>query len=189
MQTRSGRVLKKTSPRSGRVLNKTAPRSTQFSNLPLNVQRKIFLSAAASGPMQESAISQISKTARDALKYKTAARKIDWARRKMLTSANAFWRYQTNNIPNKLGKMAVRMPYRSSVARFYTEREARKKNFKNRILPRGHNNINNNTGTRSFYNNRFTYDLNRNGILRIRSSYTGPHGIQHLEKYIGKIKN
>lgn len=149
-------------------------------NLPLNIQRLIFGMAAQSGPGQRAKIAQVSKVGRNTVIHKMAADKINRARRKMIRGA--YFNYLQNNIPKRFGTMASRMGNRG-VGRMYTQRENIKRNFKNRILPRVPNDVNN--GNRYYYTNNSTYKLNSNNILR-RTMNAGP-GTARVEEYIGKI--
>jgi len=161
----------------------TSRRATSFNNLPVNVQRKIFM-MAASGPMQSFKVGAISKEARNVTKYKRAAARIDKARWKYITSPNTRGEYLHNNIPNKLGRMAYRMGNDQGIGSQYKIRENIKKNFRNRILPKGPTNVNN--GILYFQNNRNTYKLNSNGILTRSATYVPPGAARHIQ-YIGKI--
>jgi hypothetical protein len=136
--------------------------------------------AARSGPSQRAKIAQVSRLGRNTVIHKMAADKINRARRKMIQEA--YFNYLHNNIPKRFGTMAARMGT-NVVGRMYTQRENIKRNFKNRILPRAPNNVNN--GTRYYYNNQSTYTLNNKNILR-RTRNAGP-GAARVEQYIGKI--
>jgi hypothetical protein len=162
--------------RSGKTTSPKRP----VPNLPLNIQRLIFGMAARSGPGQRAKIAQVSRLGRNTVIHKMAADKINRARRKMIQEA--YFNYLHNNIPKRFGTMAARMGT-NVVGRMYTQRENIKRNFKNRILPRAPNNVNN--GTRYYYNNQSTYTLNNRNILR-RTYHTGP-GAARVEQYIGKI--
>ena len=135
--------------------------------------------------MQARKVGAISKEARNVTKYKRAAGKINKARWKMITSPNTRGEYLNNNIPHRLGRMAERMGNNQGIGSQYRIRENIKKNFRNRILPRGHTNANE-SGTRYFENNRYTYTLNSNGILRRSLTHVAP-GAARYSQYIGKI--
>jgi len=162
--------------RSGKTTSPKRP----VPNLPLNIQRLIFGLAAKSGPGQRAKIAQVSRIGRNTVIHKMAADKIDRARRKMIREA--YFNYLHNNIPKRFGTMASRMG-NHGVGRMYTQRENIKRNFRNRILPRAPNNVNN--GNRYYYNNQYTYKLDSNNILR-RTMNSGP-GAARVEQYIGKI--
>lgn len=163
----------------------TSRRTTQFNNLPLEIQRIIF-QKAATGPMQARKVGAISKEARNVTKYKRAAARINKARWAHITSPRTRGEYLHNNIPHRLGRMALRMGNNQGIGPQYRIRENIKKNFRNRILPRGHTNVNENNGTRYFENNRYTYTLNSNGILRRSLTNVAPGAAQY-NQYIGKI--
>lgn len=160
-------------------------KNTSLSNLPNNMWRKIFL-MAATGPMQARKIGAVSKLARNETKYKRAAARINKARWKYITSPNTRIEYLHNNIPHRLGRMAERMGNTQGVGRQYRIRENVKKNFKNRILPKGPTNVNANNGTLYFENAQNTYILNRNRILRRTRTHVAP-GAARYQQYIGKV--
>lgn len=166
--------------RSGKT---TGHRKTKFNNLPIEIQRKIF-AMASSGPLQSKKVGAISKEARNVTKYKRSASRIDKARWAYITSTNTRMSYLHNNIPHSLGRMAERMGDNQGIGRQYRIRENIKKNFRNRILPKGSTNQNNNI--QYFENSHNTYTLNSNGILRRMRTTVAPGAARHIQ-YIGKI--
>lgn len=161
----------------------TARRHTQFNNLPLELQRKIF-TMAASGPLQALKVGAISKVARNETKYKRAAARINKARWAHITSPMTRAEYLHNNIPHRLGRMALRMGNNQGIGPQYKIRENIKKNFRNRISKSPPTNVNN--GNMYWQNNRFTYHLNRDGILRRTTTHLPP-GAARYSQYIGKV--
>jgi hypothetical protein len=169
--------------RSGKRTGANKRRNASWNNLPENIQRIILLHAA-SGPMQARKVGAISKGARNVTKYKRAAGRINKARWAYITSGRTRGEYLHNNIPHRLGQMAERMGNNQGIGSQYRIRENIKRNFRNRILPKGPTNINNQT--RYYENNTNTYILDRNGILRRTKTTVNPGAARYVQ-YIGKI--
>jgi hypothetical protein len=170
--------------RSGKRTGANSRRNASWNNLPENIQRIIF-QKAASGPMQARKVGAISKLARNATKYKRAAGRINKARWAYITAGDTRGEYLHNNIPHRLGRMAERMGNNQGIGSQYRIRENIKKNFRNRILPKGPTNINN-SQIRYYENNRYTYMLNQNGILRRKVTHVNPGAARYVQ-YIGKV--
>lgn len=165
--------------RSGKTYQKN-----RVPNLPLNVINKIMKMTAASGPSQRKKISQVSNRYSYLTKNARAANAIRRAQWKHITSRKTRMEYLHGNIPHRLGKLALRLGNNQGIGPQYKIRENIKKNFRARILPRGPTNVN---GTnRYFENNRYTYHLNQNGILRRNLTHNAP-GAATYTQYIGKI--
>ena len=185
MRLRSGTQTRSNSNlRSG-----TQKRSnSNLPQLPPEILYGIFKFAGETGPSQPRKMALVSQLAKNATKNSRATEALKRAMWKHVTDPRTIYNYSNNkNIPNHIGRFAHRTaPNRSVLGRLYRFRENTKKNFRNRILPRGPMEVNNN-GMQEYENNRnnrITYELYPDRTLY---KIFAPPGRARATRFIGKL--
>lgn len=186
------RQLKNTSRSNQQLYNSI--RNTQFTNLPVNLQKKIF-TMAANTPKSAFTIGAVSKNARNATKYKRAAALINKGRIKYLQSSKTLNEVKNKNIPFKLLKLALGMKNKKGIGALYKERQEHMKKFRNlqqHEVPQVNNGfvryyVNSAWNPRHHYFEEYYYQVENGKIYFIHDRfYQGGRGFSN-RRYIGKI--